>query len=472
MYRRLIPLLTLLSPLLQAQVPEHILRQVSPSIVKIETTSSAASGFIWQDKHHVVTALHVIDGKGPITVSYVNEHGQISASSAATVIKVFKEADLVLLQLSNPQPRTPLTVQTSLPAIKQQLDAVGFPMNIAGQSSTEVKVRFGGNQLVSIVPPKVLAKIVDYPSVTEPIVNLEGNLVPGLSGGPIVDHNGHVVGVVNGGLEHGAVGICWGIPSKQLDKLAASTISKTPGGNGINELFSADLDVSIDTVKVAGQTLIKLRSRSFAELAETADDQLGLAQLADVFQAFNPAGFMFDIYQDDASGGIIVVPSGATMTQVEGYTAATLEDGRNLMVYKVFRGNGIMDLNDKSNQFENELLELDDTSTAQLDPNWSYLEPYQFGDVLINRKAFFRHVHDGFQWQSERYYFETLAANDDTLLAVAAVDMTKTPDVLAAEMLCSQGYVDPYCQTLITQNRNWAHLVLAVLFATIPPSQF
>ncbi len=467
--RHMIFLLCLVPFIVCAQANEQILRTISTSVIKVTTQQSAASGFIYADQRYAVTALHVIDGKGPITVSYVDGQGKITASSRATVAKVFKQADLVLLKITNPQSRPPLKLQLEPLQIRQQLDAVGFPLNIAGQSNTEVKVRFGGKQLQSIVPQHILAKIVDYPSVTEPIVNLEGNLVPGLSGAPIIDSNGHVVGVVNGGLENGAVGICWGIPASQLVRLSQSNDTQLPGKQAINELFSADLNVDVATVNFAGTQLIRLRSRTFAQLAATADDQLGLTQLANVFAMHNPYSFVFDIYQDPASGAVIVLPNGMQLEQINGYTAATFNDGRNMMVYRVFNSDNHAWLQQMAVQFENELIEAQPGIQAQIDPQWSYLQPLQLGNVLINRKAFMRYVSNGYNWWNDRYYFETLALSPDTLLAVAAIDMAKTPQVMEQEQYCFNGFAGPQCPQLVAQNRHWAHMVLAVQFATIPP---
>ena len=141
-----------------------VLERVAAAVVKVEAGSAAASGFIWRDAGHVVTALHVVDGQGPISVHYVDRNGRIEASSGASVARVLASSDLVLLRLDAPQQRDPLPVNPVAPRVKEQLDAVGFPLNIAGVSNTEVKVRFGGKQLRSILPPKVLEKFGSYPS--------------------------------------------------------------------------------------------------------------------------------------------------------------------------------------------------------------------------------------------------------------------------------------------------------------------
>lgn len=455
-----------------AQPARQVLERVSQSVVKIETGTSSATGFIWQDTQFVVTSLHVVDGQQNITANYVNANGQIVASSAATVERVLKKSDLVMLRLDNPLNRPVLKVGLSPLKIKQSLDAVGFPLNIAGYSSTEVKVRFGGDQLRSILPSKVLQKIGEYPSITLKILNLEGNLVPGLSGGPIVDNKGQVVGIVDGGLESGAIGISWGIPASELQLLAQSTDRKVPNASGITQLFAADLDANVGQTQLVGDIrLTKLRSRSFQQLAETADDKLGLNQLATLFNGFNPYAFNYDIYQDMGSGAMIVVPMGAEISEEDELTIIEFGDERMEMVFDIWRVQNLNEAQYYSIEFENTLMELDHYSQVFPDPYWSYLTPIsQFG-VTVNRKAIYRNVFNGMMWQTDKYYFETLATNGSTLLAVAAVNHDNSPEMVQLEMWCSQGGFHNECEQVAASRKLWAQMVLGVQFASFPQHQ-
>ena len=479
MRRRLtVTLLLLLLFRLPAGVADtaDVLHRVSGSVVKIEAGSAAASGFVWTEPALVVTALHAVDGQNAITVHYVNRNGQITASSPARVERVLSSSDLVLLRLSNPQQRSPLPVSATPPRVKQQLDAVGFPLNIAGISNTEVKVRFGGNQLRSILPPKVLNKFGAYPSITEEILNLEGNLVPGLSGAPILDGNGQVVGIVDGGLESGAIGISWGIPARYLQALAASNVRVMPGAAGITELFSADLQAEVGQSQQLGDgSFVKLRSRSFEQLAETADDQLGLMQLAQIFsmQSFDPLSFRYDIYQDSVSGATIAVPEGATLSDDGYFITASVGDARMHVKFLVEDVDGEMDAQQRSLLFEQQLTNPEQSQMVQVlpDPQWSYFQPmYNFG-VLVNRKGIYRNLFTAYGMQTDKYYFETLASNGDTLLAVAAVNEDNTPQMLQMEAACGQGYAYPQCPAIFASRRRWAQMVLGVQFAAFPQLQ-
>lgn len=456
-----------------AQGSEAALKRAAESILKIEADNQAASGFIWQDGQHAVTALHVVDGKQRITAHYVGPDGRIQASTPATVERVLKEADLVLLRLQNPQPRKPLALSLAAPAVRQPLDALGFPLNIAGYSNTELRLRFGGSQLRSILPPKLLAQFTDYPSTTSEILNLEGNLVPGLSGAPLLDAQGLLVGIANGGLEDGAVGICWGIPAAQLQRLALSTVTRTPGAPRVAALFSADLQASVAPTQRVGEFgLTKLRSRSYAQLAGSADDQLGLAQLSQLFQMFNPNQFRYDIYQEQRTGATVVLPEGARLSAQGDWISVDAGDARMSMRLQLKALHQPADAQPLASNFEMALTQPGPGVVLMGDPQWSYLQPMSRYGVTVHRKAIYRSLLVNGMPMPQQYFFETLATNGSSLLAVAAVNLDSTVPTANFELACAQGLRDGRCPLLMRQRALWAQMVLGVQFSSFPQAQF
>ena len=90
---------------------------------------------------------------------------------------------------------------------------------------------------------------------------------------------------------------------------------------------------------------------------------------------------------------------------------------------------------------------------------------------MVNRKGIFRYVMTLYGPQSDKYFFETLATDGETLLAVAAVNDDNTPQTLQLEMACNQGIALPQCQAVYQSRRYWAQMVLGVQFATFPYQQ-
>ncbi len=456
----------------QAQ-PANVLAAASASVLKIDAGTHTASGFLWPDAQHVVTALHVVDNAQGVVGHLVDAQGKIEASHALRVERVLKSADLVLLRLPAPLARPALALNITLPAVKQVMDALGFPLNIPGASATEVKRRFGGDRLTSILPPKVLATLTDYPSATLEILNLEGNLVPGLSGAPLLDSSGRVVGVANGGLEEGAVGICWGIPAKYLEQLAQSSDTRLPRAAAIKQLFAADLQANVKTLApLNGVTLTRLRSRTFAQLSASADDALGLRQLAMLFQVFQPENFKYDIYQDLQLGATLAVPEGSKLrSQGDFITVQGPGWPRMSMVVQIRSSANNAEAQRQSEMFEQAVTQLGTPGAfVTLDPAWSYLRPMQKGALVVNRKGAYRaRMKDGFL-QREAYFFGTVATNGRAFLGVSAVNIDDSAPTGMLEAQCMQGLGHPRCATLVDERRAWAQMVLAAQFSTFPPA--
>ncbi|MFZ4287481.1 S1 family peptidase [Variovorax sp. HJSM1_2] len=448
-----------------------ILAGANASVVKIDAGTYTASGFLWPDTQHVVTALHVVDSAQNVVGHWVDAQGRIEASHPLLVERLLKSADLVLLRLPKPLARPALQLNTSLPQVKQTMDALGFAMNSPGASATEVKRRFGGDRLSAILPPKVLATLTDYPSASLEILNLEGNLVPGLSGAPLLDNRGRVVGVANGGLEEGAVGICWGIPAKHLEQLALSNTTELPRAQAVKLRFAADLQPNVKTLPALnGVTLTRLRSRSFAQLAASADDQLGLRQLANVFQAFQPEHFQYDIYQDLQLGATLAVPQGATL-RTQGEFIGVQGPGwpRMSMLVQIRPVADAADTQRQAELFERLVTEMDTPGTqVALDPAWSYLAPMQKGALRVSRKGAYRARFKDGMLQRDAYFFGTVATNGRAFLGVVAINKDDSMPTNVLEVQCAQGLGHQRCPSLVGERRAWAQMVLAAQFSTFP----
>ncbi|NQZ11922.1 MAG: trypsin-like peptidase domain-containing protein, partial [Algicola sp.] len=207
----------------------------------------AASGFLWQSNDQIVTSLHVMsnDPKARIII----EFGKIKRR--ATIAAVLPNADLVLLKIKKPVPGwLPLTKYNPIkPKYKSEISALGFNQGALGMSTRELRKGFvNPEQLQVLLPPNAVAnltraKVLD---VKLPIYYLDGSLLPGYSGSPVVDSDGILVGIGDGGLESGAASVSWVIPASNLDRLMASTINKAPKSlDALGATFSGDVIASV-----------------------------------------------------------------------------------------------------------------------------------------------------------------------------------------------------------------------------------
>ncbi|MDD4964629.1 MAG: serine protease [Gallionella sp.] len=456
-----------------------ILQKVSQSAVKIEASGvdargawqHAATGFLWMDSSHVVTSLHVVDRSNNITVRYMDADGNMVASSSANVVAVLKDSDLVLLRVTKPQDRKPLTINESPPVVKQTFDVVGFPLNISVASNTTVTIRHGGNKLRTILGPKhlILVKSAPYPSVDVEILNLEGSLVPGHSGAPIVNEQGQVIGIADGGLESGAIEISWGIPVKQLNSLAQSNDVSLPMSPVATTAFTDDTQEGIGETLTLGTTnFTKLRTRTFAQLVSTADDIRGLSQLATAFSIFSPDSFKYDIYQDLSSGATVVIPEGAQITSSNNFFVVDTGNARMTMKIQLAKLSSPDQDQEKSVAFERQLFEVNNFMQAWPDGQWSYLLPMNKFGVKVYRRGWFRNIIVNGQSMSDKYFFETLASTSTYFLGIAAINNDNTFPTLQSEYFCEQDKSGEACAAFFASRKLWAQMVLGVQFSSFP----
>jgi len=165
----------------------EVYQQVVDAVVSIriyarEGRGSQGSGFLIDDRH-VVTNEHVVSAGDVVTVRF-EETGWIDA----TVVGTDVYSDLAVLEVEGtPSETTPLSFVDSDPAIGSEVVAVGNPFGLSGSVSSGIVS--GVNRTLPGANNFSIADAVQ----TDAAVN------PGNSGGPLVDLDGNVVGVINAG---------------------------------------------------------------------------------------------------------------------------------------------------------------------------------------------------------------------------------------------------------------------------------
>jgi S1-C subfamily serine protease len=148
------------------------------SVFTVETDWGLGSGFIaWSDADasYLLTANHVVDGQitGDITVE------RKGGSWSGEVMAVDPKHDLAVIRISaKPAGARPLwqAPRTAPPRAGDQLLLLGSPYGLYGTVTTGIVSR-----------------------VTAKAIQTDAAANPGNSGGPALDKNGHVVGVLVGG---------------------------------------------------------------------------------------------------------------------------------------------------------------------------------------------------------------------------------------------------------------------------------
>ncbi|MEP7127594.1 MAG: serine protease [Chitinophagales bacterium] len=190
------------------------------------------SGFIWKKKSWIVTSLHAMRNDGIIKIVYSGEDIR-----EARIIKVHKDADLVLLQTNieiNPlsKPVSPLTSSYEGEMLfGEKIYALGYNGGSKGNQTQALEKGYANPETLAYLvreEDREALKLVGFPSISIPIYFLSGSLLPGFSGCPVYNQKGVLIGVGDGGLEQGTMNVSWCIPASHLKILENSVETLLP----------------------------------------------------------------------------------------------------------------------------------------------------------------------------------------------------------------------------------------------------
>lgn len=155
-----------------------IYQRTAPSVVLIRAGNELGTGVIVADNGTILTANHVIAGGGAITVTFAD-----GTTTSATVSGTTPKQDIATL-------------------IPQQLPQVVVPASLGGVADVGATVVAIGNPLglTDSVSAGVVSGLNRTADTTHGkysgLIQFDASVNPGSSGGPLLDANGHVIGIV------------------------------------------------------------------------------------------------------------------------------------------------------------------------------------------------------------------------------------------------------------------------------------
>jgi S1-C subfamily serine protease len=253
--------------------------EVSPAVVDIDTNLGEGTGIIATSNGEIITNNHVVVGATSIKVSILH-HG----THAATVVGTDAKDDVAVLRLSG---------VSGLPTVK-----FGDSSTIKVGSSV---VAIGNSGGLNLLPSPAtsgavtaLGRSITASDERGPSENLKGmiqmnaQIQPGNSGGPLVDSSGEVVGMDTAAASTPDSGsqtvIGFALPINRVLQIA-NDIEKGKSGNGIVIGSVAFLGIAGETVQLQGSGQASGAGLEFVEPGSPAD-QAGIQQ-GDVIVAFN-----------------------------------------------------------------------------------------------------------------------------------------------------------------------------------------
>jgi putative serine protease PepD len=174
-------------------------RQVVPSVVLITTSKgSLGSGVIVTDTGTVLTANHVVSGGGSVSILFAD-----GTTTAATIDAEYPKIDIATLTPKKlPEVVVPATLGGGV-AVGSDVVAIGNPLGLRASTTTGV---------VSGLNRRTETKV----GALSGLIQFDAAVNPGSSGGPLLNAQGIVVGVVvsiaSPGEDEAFAGIGFAVP--------------------------------------------------------------------------------------------------------------------------------------------------------------------------------------------------------------------------------------------------------------------
>ena len=208
-----------------------LVRDVSPSVVSIDVRTSMGeeqgTGMILQANGLVLTNAHVVSGAlagGTMTVTRTGS----TSSLPATLVGLDTANDVALIRITNASKLPAVTFgESNSLEVGDSVVAIGNALGLAAGTPTVTQ------GIVSALGRTVTASNGSSSETLSNLIQTDAAINPGNSGGPLLDANGHVIGMntaVAGTMSDGtnAQNIGFAIPSSKIESLLASLLKGGP----------------------------------------------------------------------------------------------------------------------------------------------------------------------------------------------------------------------------------------------------
>ncbi len=208
----------------QSQI--DVFRRISPSVVHITTLEvqrdffslnveqvprGTGTGFVWDDRGHIVTNFHVIQGGSAARVTLADQ-----STHAAQLVGAFPDRDLAVLRIDVPTAKAPaIPIGSSRDLqVGQKVYAIGNPFGLDQTLTTGIVSAL--NREIESLNQRTIRGAIQ----TDAAIN------PGNSGGPLLDSAGRLIGVNTAifSPSGGSAGIGFAIPVDEVNRIVPRLI--------------------------------------------------------------------------------------------------------------------------------------------------------------------------------------------------------------------------------------------------------
>lgn len=220
---------------------ERVYRDASQSVVRVKTQDGWGAGFFYEDGVTIVTALHVVaQGRSVQIVARTGE-----TRRATVVHNAEQDLDLAVLELEKPfesfTPK-PLPLSPLVPTVAMPVMMIGHP----GPEAEGWSVSWGR---------------VGSETLQEGAIEVDGTANPGNSGGPLLDCQGRVLGVVSYLKD---TGITMAVPITELPRRGDRRFHFYQGAFAVaarfpNVVYAQEQDLPLWGVGLGGDVVVRDR---------------------------------------------------------------------------------------------------------------------------------------------------------------------------------------------------------------------
>ncbi len=272
------PALSLASPVSAQELTEamrvRIARRLARSTVSVIDGASSGSGFVVSDERWIITNFHVVAdavhaAHGSSHIRPVQVRFGTGTTLQANILETDRDHDLALLEVVGghvPSPPLPIGDSDDV-EVGQQVLAFGSPFGLEG-TLTE----------------GIVSARRDVPGVgggmAHNLIQTDAPINPGNSGGPLVDRQGHVIGVntaiyAPGGRDSGSVGVGFAVPANYVrdfvarvreGRESATTVATTTTTtSGSTTTTTTTTTTTAGVAAVPSQSLLGIQGEDFVE---------------------------------------------------------------------------------------------------------------------------------------------------------------------------------------------------------------
>lgn len=283
-----------------------------PGVVSVYVSSEATgpgggSGFVVDERGHMVTNQHVVDGADAVSVRFAS-----GARREAEVVGEDPSTDIAVLKVDAPKEAlTPLKLGNSdAVAVGDPVVAIGNPLDVGISVTTGIVSGVG--------------RPVPAPNnyTIDGAVQTDAALNPGNSGGPLLDEAGTVIGVNAQAADSGgniAAGLGFAVPINTVKGVVDQLIATGEAEHGY---------IGVRMFPAGVEELAAYSGRSAGELSE----EYGLPENGAIVSEATPGGPADEAGIQGAEGreteeiAGLPVPMGDVVTEVEDEPVATPDD--------------------------------------------------------------------------------------------------------------------------------------------------